>query len=265
MLAAFTNFSVKFPSLFRCFPCLAVLSCLGFVGNLPASDFNSLVLAQIHSMPVGGRYAANRDASSRLAQAVRLEGDRFSVVSNGAVPSYCSGATYLVFLKTIEAISGQGKLVIEPNAYGALLIHGQTDGAGVWGRWNANGPGTARFFKESGLGRNFENFEDARPGDFMKIFWSAEIGKLERGHSVVYLGRETVEGVERVRFWSSNQPTGYGVKSVPRTKISYAIFSRLEHPEALAQLGALPARDAWLAGLTSKRSSVLEVRTKTGM
>ena len=100
----------------------------------------------------------------------------------------------------------------------ALLVRGQRDGEGVWGRWNANGPGTARLFHELDLGRNFTDYALARPGDFMKIFWTSEVGRAERGHSVVYIGRELVGGTERVRFWSSNKPAGYGEKSVPRTE-----------------------------------------------
>ena len=116
-------------------------------------------------MPRGGRYAASREASTRLAQAIRLDGDRFSVNPQGALPSYCSGATYLVFLKTIETLSGRGKLGLEPGTYGALLIRGQMDGTGIWGRWNANGPGTARLFQECGLGSNFEDFDKGAFGN----------------------------------------------------------------------------------------------------
>jgi hypothetical protein len=36
------------------------------------------------------------------------------------------------------------------------MIRGQRDGEGIWGRWNANGPGTARLFHEMNLGENFE-------------------------------------------------------------------------------------------------------------
>jgi hypothetical protein len=64
------------------------------------------------------------------------------------------------------------------------------DGESLWGRWNANGPGTARLFYELGLGRNFTSFSAARPGDFLKIFWTDAVGKNENGHSVIFLGLE---------------------------------------------------------------------------
>src|SRR5690606_37168739 len=123
---------------------------------------------------------------------------------------------------------------------------------------NANGPGAARLFHELGLGRNFDRYEEARPGEFMKIFWTTEVGSRERGHLVVYLGRRTVNGEERVRFWSSNQPGGYGEKEVPRARIAHALFSRLENPQAFAAAPSLPKTDPYLASLLKVRSSIAE-------
>ena len=82
------------------------------------------------------------------------------------------------------------------------------------------------FSTNSKLGRNFDDFAQAMPGDFMKIFWSSEVGKYERGHSVIFLGMEKQYGLDYVRFWSSNIPLGYGIKTVPRSKIIHAIFSQ---------------------------------------
>jgi len=212
-------------------------------------------------MPRGGAYAANRLAMERFTSAVGVHNGSLSVQASTTVPNFCSEATYLVFLKAIAA-----QQALDPAALDALLVRGQPDGQGVWGRWNANGPGTARLFHELGLGRNFDDFEQARPGDFMKIFWSSEVGSRERGHSVVFLGRERSDGgVETIRFWSSNTPGGYGEKVVPRSRIAYAIFSRLEHPEALNRLPSLPSTDVYLARLNALRSSVAEARSKVGI
>src|SRR5690606_13330642 len=125
--------------------------------------------------------------------------------------------------------------------------------------------GTARLFFELGLGKNFTSFSAARPGDFLKIFWTDAVGKKEHGHSVIYLGHETIEGVETIRYWSSNQPDGFGEKSVPRAKIAQALFSRLELPEELADWKKLPARDSYLAGLLRKESSFEEAQTMSGL
>lgn len=229
-----------------------------------SADLNDVILRQIRSMPEGGNYATNREATQRLSAAIHTI-PRLRVTPLGATPSYCSGATYLVFLKTLETLERQGQLRITPEAAEALAVKGQPDGTGIWGRWNANGPGTARLFHELGLGRNFTSYSEARPGDFMKIFWNKEVGKAERGHSVIFLGLETVNGVEHVRFWSSNIPMGYGEKSVPRSKVANALFSRLEHPGRINHAPALPKSDPYLASLLSKASSFAEACKKSGL
>jgi len=237
-----------------------------WVAVLPmrAADYNAIVLEQIRAMPVGGGYSTASPASENLRSAVRATPTGLEVRAGGATPSYCSGATYLVFLKTIGALLSRGELSLPAAAIAGLPPTKQADGEGVWGRWNANGPGAARLFHELGLGRNFTGFSEARPGDFLKIFWTDEVGANEHGHLVVFLGLEDRAGVPSVRFWSSNKPGGFGEKTVPHSKIARAIFSRLEHPERLAGVVALPARDAYLAGLLTRRSSFVEASEKVG-
>jgi len=224
-------------------------------------SLNTLVLEQINTMPRGGTYSTTAEASARLRRSISVDGGSLAIEPRTATPSYCSGATYLVFLKTLDALSRQGGLHLSPETLAALAVRGQPDGTGVWGRWNANGPGTARLFHELKLGRNFDKISEARPGDFMKIFWTTEVGSRERGHSVIFLGADDKE----IRFWSSNTPDGYGVKSVPVSKVAYALFSRLETPERINDAPALPRSDSYLASLLSKRSSAAEARAKSGV
>ena len=146
-----------------------------------------------------------------------------------------------------------------------LIIRDQHDGEGIWGRWNANGPGTARLFHELQLGRNFDNFDQAKPGDFMKIFWSRQVGRNEHGHSTIFLGIENHPDGQYVRYWSSNVPSGYGEKTVPRSKIAYAIFSRLQTPANLARINSAPFVDTYLASLLRTRSSIAEAGAKCGL
>jgi len=228
-----------------------------------AADFNAVVLEQVRTMPAGGGYATTTSAHEALSSSCRISED-VKIDPRRAMPSYCSGATYLVFLKTLGALQRRGDLVLTRSQWEALLPAPMPDGAGIWGRWNANGPGTPRLFHELGLGRNFTLFAEARPGDFLKIFWTDAVGKKERGHSVIFLGIETLDGVEHVRFWSSNKPDGYGEKSVPRSKIARAIFSRLETPGNIARLNTLPAKDAYLASLLTRESSFREACEKSG-
>jgi hypothetical protein len=233
--------------------------------QIASGKYNSVILDQIRAMPTGGQYSASRTATIRLQSAAHFESGIFSVVPDAASPSYCSGATYLVFIKTIEALRARGALSLNYATLDSLLIRNQRDGEGIWGRWNANGPGTARLFHEMDLGENFDDFAQAQPGDFMKIFWSPEVGRTEHGHSVIYLGTEKKAGLEYVRFWSSNIPGGYGEKSVPRTKIVHAIFSRLDAPANLSRALTAPPVDKYLANLLNSRSSYEEAKAKCGM
>ncbi len=245
----------------------AVLCCTLDSGRaqLAPSPFNQLILEQIKQMPTGGKYSISRTATIRLQSAAHFESGKFFILPAAASPSYCSGATYLVFLKTIEALRNRGDLSLQDETLDQLMIRGQRDGAGIWGRWNANGPGTARLFYELGLGRNFDDFEQAQAGDFMKIFWSPEVGRAEHGHSVIYLGMEKKMGLDYVRFWSSNIPFGYGESGVLRTKIVHAIFSRLYAPSNLSRIEEAPRLDPYLASLEQVRSSYAEAKEKCGM
>ena len=230
-----------------------------------ASDYNSLVLEQVKQMPQGGRYSVSHFAKICLERSAHFESGKFFILPSAASPSFCSGATYLVFIRTIEALRARGELHLDSPTLEQLIIRDQHDGEGIWGRWNANGPGTARLFHELGLGLNFDNFDQAKPGDFMKIFWSRQVGKNEHGHSTIFLGLENRSDGQYVRFWSSNIPSGYGEKSVPRSKIAYVIFSRLETPVNLARINSAPLVDSYLASLLRSRSSSTEACAKCGL
>jgi hypothetical protein len=243
--------------------CVAVLG-LSVVESMPA-DLNSLILDQVKKIPSGGKYSVSHFAKIRLQSTAHFESGKFLIIPKAPYPSFCSGATYLVFIRTLEALRERDQLQLDFATLNQLIIRNQRDGEGIWGRWNANGPGTARLFHELGLGRNFDSFAQAQPGDFMKIFWSQRVGRSESGHSVIFLGTENRAGVEYVRFWSSNMPDGYGEKEVPRTKIAYAIFSRLQTPSNLTRISSAPLVDSYLASLLRKRSSFAEATNKCGI
>src|SRR5438132_9195943 len=234
---------------------IVVLCITAIAQGAPAAGLNSLILEQIQKMPTGGKYSVSHFAKIKLESAAHFESGKFFVIPTAPYPSFCSGATYIVFIKTIEALRDSGQLQLDFATLNQLIIRDQHDGEGIWGRWNANGPGTARLFHELGLGHNFDDFNEARPGDFMKIFWSREVGRSEHGHSTIFLGMENRLGMEYVRYWSSNIPSGYGEKSVPRNKIASAIFSRLETPANLSRIASAPEVDSYLASLLRTRSS----------
>src|SRR6184192_1847687 len=243
-----------------------VMALLGLTPQLSfAGDYNSLILEEIKQMPQGGHYSVSRFAKICLQRSAHFESGKFFVLPPEGSPSFCSGATYLVFIRTIEALRAKGDLHLDNATLERLIIRDQRDGEGVWGRWNANGPGTARLFHELSLGRNFDNIDQAKPGDFMKIFWSRAVGRNEHGHSTIFLGVENKPDGQYVRYWSSNIPSGYGEKSVPRSKIAYAIFSRLERPDNLARINNAPFVDTYLASLLRSRSSISEAGAKCGL
>lgn len=85
-----------------------------------------------------------------------------------------------------------------------------------------------------------EIFASLRRFDFMKIFWNNDIGKDERGHMVVVLGRSSQcdragYRVGTLRYWSSNGSHtdingGYGIKCVSENKIYRAVVTRIDRP-----------------------------------
>ncbi len=226
---------------------------------------NRVVLQAVAAMSRGGRYEASSAALTSLAGAVSADGRRLDIRPRDASPNFCSGGTYLVFLKVIERLRREGRIRLTSETAQSLLVHGQDDGEGVWGRWNANGPGTARLFFELGLGRNFDDWRRARPGDFMKIWWTDQIGSRERGHSVVFLGTgRDREGTQTVTFWSSNKPDGFGRLTIPRERVKRVLFSRLEFPGRIANAPALPTLDRYLADMLRRPGTPEEMAELTG-
>ena len=87
---------------------------------LPA--YNATIVQQIHTMPTAGGYSASHAATQRLGGSVLLTPLGLDVAAAQAQPSYCSGATYLVFLKTVAALQRAGELSLDPATLGALTI-----------------------------------------------------------------------------------------------------------------------------------------------
>src|SRR5436853_1709373 len=244
---------------------IALLFAVSLAVSVNAESYNSLILEQMAKMPSGGKYSVSHVAKIKLQSSAHFESGKFFVAPTKPYVSFCSGATYLVFIKAIEELRDRGQLQLDYATLNQLIIRDQHDGEGVWGRWNANGPGTGRLFYELGLGRNFTDFSQAQPGDFMKIFWNNNVGKSESGHSVIFLGTTQRSDGEYVRFWSSNIGMGYGEKEVPRSKVAYAIFSRLQTPANLSRIHDVPAVDAYLASLLRKKSNFAEANKKCGI
>jgi hypothetical protein len=240
---------------------------LTFLVGLPAwgRDYNDYVLDAVRSLPEGGRYSKQDDATRALGRSIMDEHGMIRHDPAAASPVYCSGASYEAFITVIARLQQEGRLQLSDVGEKGLLVNMQPDGTDFWGRWNSNGPGTSRVFYELGLGMNSMDWKDAKPGDFMKIFFNEHIGKLERGHSVVYLGSFTRDGIEYFRFWSSNPPLGRGTKEMAKSKAIRVIFSRLQYPENLNNISSIPVTDPYLASLLTTPSTVEEMRSKIGL
>ena len=233
-------------------------------GEMPSdAPYNKVILEAMSSMPHGGGYSTSGKAMERLRHSVTLSNRKLAV--RPTAPSFCSEAVYLVFLKTVLLLQERRETSLDATTLAALLPRGQADGEGIWGRWNANGPGVACLFYEGGLGKNFVDLAQAEPGDFLKIFWSESIGATEHGHLVVYLGHEKKNNIEAIRFWSSNQQMGYGDKWVPLRAMHHLIFSRLTNPSALVACTKLPQLDTYLASLLNRTTTWEEVKKHCGI
>ncbi len=230
-----------------------------------ARDYNSYVLDAVRSLPEGGRYSKQEEATVALGRSIYTERGEISQNPLAASPVYCSGASYEAFIHVISRLQKEGHLNLSEEAVTGLLVHMQPDGMDAWGRWNSNGPGTSRLFFELGLGTNYTSWKDARPGDFMKIFFNEHIGKLEHGHSVVYLGSLQKDGVDYFRYWSSDVPLGRGVHEIPKSKAIRVIFSRLQHPEALNNIPSMRKSDPYLASLLTTPSTLDKMLQKIGV
>lgn len=228
-------------------------------------NINATVLQAVASMPIGGGYAATPFAMKRFAQAVSLYNGSLVLNPSLATPSFCSEATYLVFLKTMMLLQEQKKLSLNVPTLAALVPHHESDGQDLWGCWNANGPGVARLFNRLGLGPNFTDLAAAQPGDFLKIFWSEEMGAHEHGHLVIYLGTEKKGNITYLNCWSSNKPDGYGKRSYPLSRTHHLIFSRLTNPQSIERSISLAKKDSYLASLLSRATSWNEVKHLCGI
>ncbi|MBR5887457.1 MAG: hypothetical protein IKZ07_04535 [Akkermansia sp.] len=227
--------------------------------------FSHLVLQTIsRDMPQSGGYSATPLDVERLAQrGVQWNSQLKSLVIHpgAATPTFCSAACYMVLLRSLQRWEVYAGQRLPHAAWQALDVQeNQPDGIGAWGRANANGPGLAKLVHDLKAGVNFSNLQLAQPGDFLKFFWTKEIGVQERGHLVVYLGTEKTNGVLHVKYWSANKPGGFGIKSTPLSRMHNLIFTRITNPQNFARVHKMPEQDSWLRNMQQRSFSFDEVR-----
>ncbi len=239
-----------------------------------------------------------------------------------AQPSFCSSATYLALIKALllwdkeHKISREAWLAMKPfvgivdnmNPQGYY----QSDGEGFWGRMNGNGPAVAVTIHEMKAGYNFTAYrgaktnacketpderyltddewrnhpvwQQAQPGDFMKIFWNSndDSGAIigdngikgdlqEHGHSVIFLG---IDNEGYVTYWSSNGPgdnpadMGYSTGRCDKTKIQRVVVSRILFPEKFDNAKKIVPKNVnqYIYDLNGKKhSTTKELKKHTGI
>jgi hypothetical protein len=236
---------------------------------IPQVNFNALVQRVVSKMPNGGNYSTGREAFDRLCTKVfawQPNYHRLAVYPREARPSFCSEACYLVFVQSLQLWCQQVRRNFSDNFWISLLVYpGQKDGMGAWGRMNSNGPGMAKWVHDLRAGVNFTDPSKAAPGDFMKIFWTDQIGAREFGHFVIFQGLGNSAQGPTITFWSSNMDGGYGKKTILLSQVRRMIFTRITHPENFANAIRLPETDEWLASLLSVSVTPRDVVKKCGI
>jgi hypothetical protein len=266
-------------------------------GQLPVtSDFSADIHAMVQQADTNDPQAplplrqSDTSYNSEGSIATDETNDAMSIVGNQITTHFqqvdtgmCTTATVMAFLAEVSALQTNKKINLTAETLQELKLSG-SDGVGFWGRWNADGPGTALLFQDYGLGRSFQDIKNAKPGDFMKIFWNDRMGEVpnspsssnnEQGHSVIYEGTEKINGKVYVKFWSNNSSNtagfpsavGFKLKYKKITDIQHNIFSRLEHPENLNQLtqSSQPKTNAFLASLLSTNYSYADGIQASGL
>ena len=239
-----------------------------------------------------------------------------------AQPSFCSSATYCALVKALllwdkdHKISREAWLAMKPfvGIVDNMNPNGyyQSDGEGFWGRMNGNGPAVAVTIHELKAGFNFTAFrgakteackeeaneryltddewrnhpiwQQAKPGDFMKIFWNRDddsgaiigdngmkVDLQEHGHSVIFMG---IDNEGYVTYWSSNGPgenpaeMGYSIGRCDKTRIQRVVFSRILYPEKFDNVKKMPPKhtNQYIYDLNGKKhSTTRELKKHTGI
>ncbi len=182
-------------------------------------------------------------------------------------PSYCSGAVHAAVLAALIDWSRARpeEITLRRNDWENLVPRGVEDGERVWGWANSNGAGYAVLVHELGAGYSFTEWEKARPLDIVKLWWTKEIGGLERGHLAILLAVREND----ILIWGSHErdETGRGgiyVKSIPKEKIQRALFTRITTPKAFEDASRIGYNE-WLNSLLRYRVSWEETLRRSGV
>lgn len=205
------------------------------------TGYNSAVLqaidkVQAHEMDGGGYFIGifAKPTESPVGYALTL-GD-YALLDPPRSTSYCSGASYAVFIEALNIICGDKLHKLDDARKESLRMQEpdggrREDGVKFWGHFNDDGYGSQfALVQYSKMGAEVLP-DQAMPGDFCNISWASGVG-----HSVVFLGwfTDPISNQKYMRYWSSQKGTnGFGDQSVSIKRIKAVKFVRLTNPDSL--------------------------------
>ncbi len=185
-------------------------------------------------------------------------------------PSFCSGAVYVAVLRAlmewdVDQYKYSRRIQISPTAWKSLFPLRYKDGEKAWGWANANGPGFAVLVHTLGAGYSFTDWKQAQSYDIIKMWRNNQLGGKERGHIAVFLDADE----KQIRFWSSNLPSdgaagGFGIKTIPRSKLKRVLFTRITNPKAFDKAPSI-GNSPWLHDLLTKSTTWDECLKRAGV
>ena len=127
-------------------------------------------------MPTGGKYSVSHFAKIKLQSAAHFESGKFFVIPTKPYVSFCSGATYLVFIRTIEPLRDRGESA-------ARLRHVESVGDPRSARWRrrvgtleCERPGNGAAFLRVKARQQLRRFRPGAAGRFHENFLEQECG-----------------------------------------------------------------------------------------
>ncbi|MFH0794421.1 MAG: hypothetical protein V2A74_10360 [bacterium] len=145
--------------------------------------------------------------------------------------TYCCGLTLEVFFRAMEAYNKDHGI----KQIGSLTPEESGKFKHLWFCPESKSPGPNLALNEFKLGKRVENYEDARPGDFVQIWRNSGTG-----HSVIFMGwvRDDKGEITGMKYWSTQPKTngiGYAEESFGGEKgldRATTIISRPQEPNS---------------------------------
>ena len=127
-------------------------------GLASPKGYNGLILKIARAMPESGGYQSTDDRIDALGAAIQISGGKISVKPKRAGATFCSAATYLVFIQAIARLQRLGGLRLSSAAVDELRPLGKSRAARrLWnlGQMECKRPGNRPFVQGARLGKEF--------------------------------------------------------------------------------------------------------------